>query len=76
MKAANICAVCSRGLTWAEQKRQYGRALRAGLASDEAKRLMPRCQKCLTDILRCSVLQPLQPLRPAVRGRGAAASGT
>jgi hypothetical protein len=46
------CIGCgSPRLTWAEQRRQYGRAIRRGLTPDEAKRLMPRCQKCLTVML-------------------------
>jgi hypothetical protein len=38
-------------MTWREQRQQYGRAIRRGLSADEAKKLMPRCQKCVTEIL-------------------------
>jgi hypothetical protein len=38
-------------LTWAEHRRQYGRALKRGLTPEEAKKLMPRCQKCMTTAL-------------------------
>jgi hypothetical protein len=47
------CVDCKRPcLTWADQRRQYGRVLRAGLTPKEAKALMPRCQKCTTKALR------------------------
>jgi hypothetical protein len=47
-------------LTWADQRRQFGRAIRRGLTVDEAKALMPRCQKCLTQALKhWNVLKPL-----------------
>lgn len=39
-------------LTWRDQRAQYGRAIRSGLTADEAKALMPRCQKCLTKTLK------------------------
>jgi hypothetical protein len=39
-------------LTWADQRGQFGRAIRHGLTADEAKALMPRCQKCLTMVLK------------------------
>lgn len=42
---------CPVSLTWAEQRRQFGRAVRAGLSVDEIKALMPRCQKCMTEEL-------------------------
>ena len=38
-------------MTWAEDRRQYGRALKRGLSPDEAKALTPRCQKCMTIVL-------------------------
>ena len=48
------CLYCRRAITWAEQRRQLGRLIRRGgtITYDEAKRLMPRCQKCLTVLLR------------------------
>jgi hypothetical protein len=38
--------------TWAEQKRQFARAIKAyGLTPAQAKQAMPRCQKCTTELL-------------------------
>jgi hypothetical protein len=42
------CRDCRYPQTWADQRRQWGRGLRAGLTPDEAKAAMPRCQKCMT----------------------------
>lgn len=41
-------------LTWAEQRKQYGRCLKHGLTPAEAKAAMPLCQKCCTKFLRTS----------------------
>jgi hypothetical protein len=49
---ANKCLDCGYAITWETQRRQYGRAIRRGLTPDEAKQLMPRCQKCLTHTFR------------------------
>ena len=47
-----VCLGCGRRIvTWAEQRRQYGRAMRAGLTKAQAGELMPRCQKCTTGFL-------------------------
>jgi hypothetical protein len=48
----NRCVGCCYPITWDTQRRQYGRAIKAGLAEAEAKALMPRCQKCMTKALR------------------------
>jgi hypothetical protein len=37
-------------MTWAEQRRQYGRAIRYGLTPQEAKAEMPKCGKCVTEL--------------------------
>jgi hypothetical protein len=37
-------------MTWAEQRRQYGRAIRYGLTTQEAKAEMPKCGKCVTEL--------------------------
>jgi hypothetical protein len=39
-------------VNWTEQRRQYGRIIRAGLTPEQAKTLVPRCQKCTTEILK------------------------
>jgi hypothetical protein len=39
-------------MTWADQKRQFGRVIRSGRSSQEAKLLGPLCQKCTTLVLR------------------------
>jgi hypothetical protein len=45
------CLRCGTQMTWSEQRRQFGRLLRRGLTTTDAKALMPRCQICLTAIL-------------------------
>jgi uncharacterized protein with PIN domain len=45
------CLHCNRELTWAEQRRQFGRVMRTGLTVEEARALLPRCQKCMTLVL-------------------------
>jgi len=35
-------------MTWAQQRRQWGRLKQRGYSQDEIKQAMPRCQKCLT----------------------------
>jgi hypothetical protein len=47
-----LCSGCGRQMTWEQQRRQYGRLLRAGKAPVEAKALTPRCQKCVTAAVR------------------------
>jgi len=38
-------------MTWADRRYQFGRVIHAGLTPNEAKALMPRCQKCITQAL-------------------------
>jgi hypothetical protein len=46
------CLNCDFPITWDEQRRSYARAIqRYGLSPEEAKRIMPRCGKCLTELL-------------------------
>ena len=53
MNTSVTCRDCGwTGMTWAEQRRQFGRVVQAGLTIDEAKTLMPRCQRCTTIVLR------------------------
>jgi hypothetical protein len=48
----NPCRGCGYRITWAEQRRQYARAIqRYGVTPEAAKELMPRCGKCLTRAL-------------------------
>jgi hypothetical protein len=46
------CRDCHNPMTWADQRYQFVRLIRRGLTSDDAKRLMPRCQKCVTSKYR------------------------
>lgn len=46
------CTQCHNPMTWAHQRVQYGRLLRLGLKPEHAKRLLPRCHKCITARLR------------------------
>ena len=52
------CKGCNYPITWAEQRRQYGRLLRRGLSTDHAKAAGPRCQKCMTKYLGRSKRTP------------------
>ena len=45
------CRGCDTQMTWAEQRRQFGRACAAGLTAEDAKAQMPRCQRCTTTML-------------------------
>jgi hypothetical protein len=48
----SICRGCGQyGISWSEQRRQYGRMLRRGMSSEAVKGLLPRCQKCVTVLL-------------------------
>jgi hypothetical protein len=50
--SGNVCVRCGYRITWAEQRRQFGRAVkRYGLTPEAAKALMPRCGTCLTSTL-------------------------
>ncbi len=44
------CRDCSRRMSWAECRVQYGRLLRHGLTGSEASEALPRCQKCVTKL--------------------------
>ena len=47
------CADCGLiALTWAEQRRQFAREIQCyGLTPEEAKQTMPRCGKCLIELV-------------------------
>lgn len=46
------CRGCGRQIsTWAEQRKQFGRAIKRGLNYEQAKEASPRCQKCMTNYL-------------------------
>lgn len=52
-KAAQVpCKQCRKRMTWAGQRVQYGRLIRAGLDKESAQKVMPKCQKCVTKLLR------------------------
>jgi hypothetical protein len=59
------CRRCGNPITRDQQRRQFGRAIQTyGLTPDEAKRLMPRCQKCLTEMFNPErKRRPPKPLR-------------
>jgi hypothetical protein len=54
------CLGCKRGLTWADQRAQFGRLRRRGLTTEEAKTFLPRCQKCVTRELRLRRGNPIR----------------
>ena len=71
----NPCQGCGYRITWADQRRQFGRAIRHGLTADEAKALMPRCQKCLTEKLFPKRLRKTVEAEKSRRNKVAAAFG-
>jgi len=46
------CKRCRCLMTWADQRKQFGRMIGRGLTTEEAKTVQPRCQKCVTVYLR------------------------
>jgi hypothetical protein len=49
----NVCLDCERPIVnWREQRRGYGRLFREGLPPETIKTLVPRCSKCITELLR------------------------
>ena len=40
-----ICGDCRNRMTWTAQRVQFGRLRRLGMTLDEARALLPRCQK-------------------------------
>lgn len=58
------CLRCGNLMTWADQKRQYGRLMRAGVSNDKIREVQPRCQKCVTILLRLGVDLPLGGIWP------------
>jgi hypothetical protein len=59
------CIGCGILRTPGKMRWQHNRAIKRGLTPDEAKALMPRCQKCLTKALGLRS----QPLWPKQRAR-------
>jgi hypothetical protein len=51
-RLSDRCKSCGYAQTWADQRRQFGRLIRAGFDRDQVKALLPRCQKCLTQTLK------------------------
>ena len=45
------CRNCLGEVTWSEQRKQFARLLKR-LPMAEAKPLLPRCQKCVTEIVK------------------------
>lgn len=43
-----VCLHCQYPMTWEQQRRQFSRLLENGLTKEQAKTVMPRCQKCTT----------------------------
>jgi len=47
------CLSCGYNITWAEQRRQFARVIKDyGVPPEIAKQLLPRCQRCVTRMLR------------------------
>ncbi len=58
---------CATRLTYAKSAVQFGRAVRAGLAPEQAKMLMPMCQKCMTHYLSSAVPRSAHDVAPTYR---------
>ena len=56
MTQTTRCHDCGCPITWAAQRKQYGRLMRLGFTPDQATVGMPRCQKCVTKWLKTSHL--------------------
>jgi hypothetical protein len=48
----SVCRRCGYKITWAAQRAQFGRLIRLGFSSEQAKGMQPRCQTCMTWYLR------------------------
>jgi hypothetical protein len=46
--ANNECKTCHFVMTWAEQRKQFGRLKTLGYTDDQINDCLPRCQKCVT----------------------------
>lgn len=46
------CKRWGYSMTWEAQRRQYGRLARLGWSKDRIKQALPRCQTCVTYMLR------------------------
>jgi hypothetical protein len=49
------CRGCGNVVTWAEQRRQFGRLVGWGVTADVAWALLPRCPKCVTSWRRNAI---------------------
>ena len=73
--ARTPCVGCGCSLTWAQQRKQYGRLRKMGYDHDQASYAMPRCQKCTTKWLRTSAFARIWMM--AIRGgKAIAATGS
>jgi hypothetical protein len=61
MSRSIACRRCGERPTWFEQKRQFARIV-SGRTADEAKAVLPLCQKCTTlwlhDVIRLPPNEP------------------
>jgi hypothetical protein len=46
------CKRCGQPLTWAAQRKQYGRLCKRGIEASIIKTLVPQCHSCLTIALK------------------------
>jgi hypothetical protein len=64
------CSDCGSayGVTWADQRSQFGRLIRRGVTRDQIKDILPRCGKCVTVWMRANAVATSNaPLRPRRR---------
>lgn len=55
----NKCLRCGKNMTWRERRYQFGRIIRHGISFEDAKELMPKCQKCVTLALTKDLVMPV-----------------
>ena len=54
-RGSNVCRQCYYPqLTWSEQRQQFGRLIDAGYSREQIKQLMPRCRRCVSELLRAA----------------------
>lgn len=60
------CLACANPMKWTDRRHQLARLLKSGFTEDAAKALLPRCQKCVTQLLGTGRYRPKgRTLRPA-----------
>jgi len=68
-RGSNVCRQCYYPqLTWSEQRQQFGRLIYAEYSREQIKRLMPRCSRCVSELLRAAGKPQGRPRLARLRG--------